>query len=325
MRGVVPVVITVTPTGAGMTSIQIPSSAVELRATSARSAFAMTGRPAVIFGALFVAAGTVISTRAYVGGMAGMHAPRTIVALSGAIFALAGLYVVINGIADIRRKRVAAERAAAMPGQPWFWDYAWRPEGIGNDTAREIVKALGFAAFIAVFLTPFHWIAFFAKPRVPVFAFGALLFDLIIVGLLVRAARLALMRRRYGASWLRFARFPFHPGESVALTLDGYGGLSAMTRLTGTLRCVQERYETRGTGKNRTTKVICYALWSATAVAERDRNGGFPFSFDVPAGLPSSDLRERPARYWELAVNSDDVPGVDYSASFLVPVYAAER
>jgi hypothetical protein len=308
-----------------MTSIKIPSFAVELRSTSARSSFAMAGFPAVAFGGLFVAAGTVIATRAYVGGMAGLHAPRAIVALSGVIFALAGLHVAINGLADLRRKRVAAERAAAMPGQPWFWDYPWRPEGIGNDTTREIVKALGFAAFITIFLTPFHWIAFFAPKRVPVFAFGALLFDLIVVGLLVRATRLALMRRRYGSSWLRFARFPFHPGESVEVSLDGYGGLSAMTHLTGTLRCVQERYETRGTGKNRTTKVICYALWSATTVAERDRKGGFAFSFDVPAALPSSALSERPARYWELAVTSDDVPGVDYSASFLVPVYEGGR
>lgn len=308
-----------------MTSIEIPSNAIELRNSSARSAFAMTGLPAVTFGGLFVVAGTVISTRVYVGGMAGLHAPRAIVALSGAIFALAGLYVVINGLVDIWRKRATTERAAAMPGQPWFWDYPWRADGIGNDTTREIVKALGFAAFIAVFLTPFHWIAFFAKPRVPVFGFGALLFDLVIAGLLVRAGRLALMRRRYGASWLSFAHFPFHPGGPVALNLDGYGGLSAMTRLTGTLRCVQERYETRGTGENRTTKVVCYALWSATTVADRDRNGGFAFSFDVPAGLPSTVLSERPARYWELAVESDDVPGVDYTASFLVPVYDGGR
>ena len=308
-----------------MTSIEIPSNAVELRNSSARSAFAMTGLPAVAFGALFLSAGTLISTRAYVGGMAGLHAPRTIVALSGAIFALAGLYVVVNGLADIRRKRAAAARAAAMPGQPWFWDHAWRPDGTGNDTTREIVKALGFAVFITIFLTPFHWIAFFAPNGPRLFAVGALLFDLVIAGLLVRAGRLALMRRRYGASWLSFAHFPFHPGGPVTLTLDGYGGLSAMTRLTGTLRCVQERYETRGTGKNRTTKVICYALWSATSVAERDRNGGFAFSFDVPAGLPSTALSERPARYWELAVESDDVPGVDYTASFLVPVYEDGR
>ena len=308
-----------------MTSIEIPSSAVELRTESPRSAFAMTGWPSVHYGVLFVVAGAGIAARAFLGDAAGIHVPRPLVALLGAIFGLAGLYVAINGVADIRRKRATAERAAAMPGEPWGWDYPWRPEGIGNDTRREILKALGFALFLAIFLTPFHWIGFFAEHPAPPFALGALIFDLVIVGVFGRAVRLTLMRRRYGASWLRFRRFPFYPGEPVEVSLDGYGGLSALPQLTGTLRCVQERYETRGTGKNRTTKVICYALWSATMVAERNRDGGFDFSFDVPPDVRTTALAERPARYWELAVNSDDVPGVDYAASFYVPVYARAR
>ena len=308
-----------------MTSIEIPSTAVELRTESPRSAFAMSGWPSVNYGMLFVLAGVGIGVRALLGGTQGMHAPRTVIAACGGIFALAGLYVAINGVIDIRRKRAVALRAAAMPAEPWWWDYPWRPEGIGNDTWREIAKALGFALFFVIFLTPFHWIGFFAPHPAPPFAVGALIFDLVVIGVLARAVRLALMRRRYGASWLRFRRFPFHPGERVELSLDGYGGLSALPSLTGTLRCVQERYETRGTGRNRSTKVICYALWSATTVAERNRDGGFDFEFDVPAGERSCALRERPARYWELAVNSDDVPGVDYAASFYVPVYPRSR
>ena len=308
-----------------MTSIEIPSTAVELRTESPHSAFAMSGWPSVNYGALFVLAGAGIAARAWFGGAEGMHAPRTIVVVCGAIFALAGLYVAINGVVDIRRKRATAERAASMPAEPWWWDYPWREDGIGNDTRREIAKTLGFALFFVIFLTPFHWIGFFARHPAPPFAVGAVLFDLVIVALLVRATRLALMRRRYGASWLRFRHFPFHPGEPVEVSLDGYGGLSAMARLTGTLRCVQERYETRGSGRNRSTQVICYALWSATMVAERTRDGGFDFSFDLPADARSSALSERPARYWELAVSSEDVPGVDYAASFYLPVYARSR
>ena len=308
-----------------MTSIEIPSTAVELRTVSPRSAFAMSGWSSVNYGSFFVLVGAGIAARAWLGRPEGMHTPRTIGAVCGAIFALAGLYLAVNGVADVRRKRATAARAAAMPAEPWWWDYPWRPEGIGNDTGREIAKAFGFALFIAIFLTPFHWIGFFAPHPAPPFAIGALLFDCVIVGLLVRATRLVLMRRRFGASWLRFRHFPFHPGEPVEVTLDGYGGLSAMTRLTGTLRCVQERYETRGTGKSRSTQVICYALWSATATVDRNRDGGFDFSFDVPSDVRTTALGERPARYWELAVNSDDVPGVDYAASFYVPVYGAGR
>ena len=308
-----------------MTSIEIPSTAIELRSSSPRSAIAMTGWASVAFGGLFVLCGAGILARAIFGGSAGMHTPRAVLGACGAIFGLAGLYVMINGAADIRRRRETGRRAVTMPGEPWFWDFSWNREGIGNDTGREIARALGFALFIAIFLTPFHWVGFFAQHPAPPFAVGAIIFDLVAAGVLVRATRLTLMRRRYGRSWLRFRRFPFHPGEPVELSLDGYGGLSAVPRLTGVLRCVQERYETRGTGRNRSTQVVCYALWSATAVAERNRNGGFEFTFDVPADLPCTALAERPARYWELAVKSDDVPGVDYAASFYVPVYTAKR
>ena len=308
-----------------MTSIEIPTTAVELRTTSPRSAFAMAGWPSVNYGIRCALVGAAIIAVSRFGSDARVHAPRTVIAACGAIFALAGAYVAINGIVDIRRKRATARLAATMPAEPWSWDYPWQPEGIGNDTRREIARASGFALFCVVFLTPFHWIGFFSPHPVPPFAVGALIFDLVVVGVLARAVRLALMRRRYGASWLRFRRFPFHPGEPVELSLDGYGGLSAMPRLTGTLRCVQERYESRGTGRNRSTKVICYALWSATVVAERNRDGGFDFSFDVPPDVRTTALAERPARYWELAVSSDDVPGVDYSASFYVPVYPGGR
>lgn len=308
-----------------VSSFELPPGAVELRDGSALSAVAMAGAPAILFGSVFLGAGTLIVVRALTGSMRGMHAPRELLALCGGIFAIAGAWVIVNGALDLWRKRAAAERAAAMPGQPWYWDHSWRSDGTGNDTMREVVKAFGFALFIVIFLLPFHWVGFMAPNGPRVFGFAALLFDLFAVGLVVRGVRLLLMRRRYGASWLRFARFPFHAGDRVEVSLDGYGGLSAMARLTGTLRCVQERYETRGTGRNRSTKVIRYALWSATSVAARDRNGGFAFCFDVPAGAPSTALSERPARYWELAVSSDDVPGVDYAASFLVPVYAAAR
>lgn len=309
-----------------MTSIKFTSMPGSVGSYSARSAIALTGVPAALFGVAFIAAGGAVVARVLVGGNDGPHAPPAIIGLAiGAVFMLAGAYVAINGLLDIRRADNAAKQAAAMPAEPWAWDYPWRREGIGNDTRRQIARSLGFALFVAIFLTPFHWVGFFAPKAPRVFGIFALLFDLVVVGLLVRAVRLMLMRERYGASWLRFGRFPFHPGEPVDVTLDGYGGLSALPRLTGELQCIQERYEMRGSGRDRGKQVVCYTLWSATMTVDRNRDGGFAFHFDVPADALSSALSERPARFWQLVVNSDDVPGVDYQASFLVPVYASAR
>lgn len=304
-----------------MTSIPLPPNAVPLRTESARSPIALARWGAVAFGGVFLAVGAAIILRALIGGTQGMHAPRWVVALAGLVFALAGLWVFTNGVLDVLRRRRAARRAAEYPGQPWIWDHDWRAEGISNDNVRAIAMSFGFALFIAIFLTPFHWIGLFAPGASRAFFFFALLFDAVVVWLIVRGVRLLMMRRRYGASWLQFRRFPFHPGERVETSLDSFGGLSLVPRLTATLRCVQERYETRGTGKDRTIEVVCYALWSASSVVEKDRKGIFTFAFELPEGVPSSALSERPARFWELELQSDDVPGVDYAAKFLIPVY----
>jgi hypothetical protein len=306
-----------------MTSIPLPPHAVELRTTSARSAVALTGWQAVCFGLVFVAAGCGIVAIGLFASAARMHAPREIIEIVGLIFAIAGASVSVNGALDIRRKRAAAQRAAAMPGEPWWWDYPWRPDGVGSDTSRQVAQTFGMALFFVLFLTPFHWVGI--AQRVWPFAIGALLFDLVVVGLLVRGVRLVLMRRRYGAPWLRFKRFPFHPGDRVEASVDAFGALGVLPSLNATLRCVQERYEVRGMGKNRATKVICYALWSSTITAERTRKGTFEVAFDLPADASSCALADRPARFWELELASADVPGVDYAAKFLVPVYARER
>lgn len=308
-----------------MASIDFTSTVGSVGSDSARSAVALTGVPAALFGVAFIAVGGFVVARVLVGGDAGAHAPAIIGLAIGAVFMLAGAYVAINGLLDIRRADYAAKQAAAMPEQPWVWDYPWRREGIGNDTRRQIARSLGFALFVAIFLTPFHWVGFFAPNAPLVFGIFALIFDLVVVGLLVRAVRLMLMRERYGASWLRFARFPFHPGEPLDVTLDGYGGLSGLPRLTGELQCIQERYEMRGSGRDRGKQVVCYTLWSAATTVDRNRDGGFAFHFDLPPDALTSALSERPARFWQLVVNSDDVPGVDYKASFLVPVYASAR
>ena len=304
-----------------MTSIELPSSAVELRSASPRSAIAMAGWPAILFGGVFVVAGAFIVARATLGGAEGMNSPRWVAGAAGMIFLLAGLWVSGNGVADVLRARDVAQRAAAMPREPWEWDYHWRRDGIESDSARDIVRAFGIVVFIAVFSLPFHWIGFFA-PRAPrAFAVAAVLMDVVLVWLIYRALRLVLMRRRYGRSWLRYARFPFRAGDRVELSLDSFGALSLVPSLEATLRCVQERYETRGTGKSRSRQVVCYELWSAEATVEKDRKGFFDFAFDIPRDAPSSALRERPARYWELVLASGDVPGVDYEARFLVPIY----
>lgn len=304
-----------------MTTIRIPSGTPELRTESARSQIAMSGWGAVLFGALFVGAGSVVVGKGIAGDDTGMHAPRAVVATMGLTFALVGLWVLVNGAGDVIRRNDAARRAAELPGEPWRWDYEWRAEGIADGARREMARDFGFALYIALFGAPFHWVGFFAPGNRWPFAISAVIMDLIALWLLSRGGRVLLMRRRYGAPMLRFRHFPFRRGGSVEVSLDSFGELSLLPHLDATLRCIQERYETRGSGTNRSTEVVCYALWSASRVIEKNRQGMYELTIDIPGDAPPSALSERPARFWELELKSPDVPGVDYSARFLVPVY----
>jgi hypothetical protein len=96
--------------------------------------------------------------------------------------------------------------------------------------------------------------------------------------------------------------------------------------LKATWRFVEERFETTGTGKNRTTRQVCYAHFSETrALAPGRTSPEVDLSFTLP-DEPEwvTDVTGRPVRYWELVVEAD-VPGVDFHATFPLPVLPAAR
>ena len=101
--------------------------------------------------------------------------------------------------------------------------------------------------------------------------------------------------------------------------------LADVTSPEAVLRCVQEEYDERGKPKdnNEPAVVIARELWSTTRAAEFQR-GEFVWRFKLPPGLPTTALSEYPPRYWELELKVAR-PGVDYAATFLVPVYAGRR
>lgn len=316
-----------------LSDIALPDSAIELPGVSrsgaiavgelnAGTAITLSGWPVIAFGVALAAAGCAALASAFLGAREVLGAPVWAIPAVGIFFAALGAHVTADGVAGLRHQRTADGRARATPDQPWLWDHAWREDGIGSDTSGEIARAFGFALLLLVLVPPLQWFLSGVKGLPWFIGFGLAIFDVVIVAVIARGVRLIRMGRRYGPSWLRFGRFPFRTGERLEATLDALEGRSELPSLNATLRCVQERYEMRGeTRRNKNLRVVCYALWSASARVNRSAAGIFDFAFDIPADAPGSALSERPSRYWELVVASDDVPGVDYQARFLVPVY----
>jgi hypothetical protein len=313
--------------------VALPNGAVELpmvggpgpvtmTSINTGNAFTITGWPEIACGVVLAIGGYVVMSPAFLQAANVIGAPSWVAPAVGLLCAGLGLYLAGDGLSGLRHKRTTDSRARAMPDKPWLWDHEWRQDGVGGDTGSEIGKAFGFALVALVVLLPLHWVVVVVKGIPWVVGFGLVIFDLVIVAVTAHGVNLIRMRRRYGASWLHFRRFPFRTGERLEATLDAARGMSDVPFLNATLRCIQERYELRGrTINNREFAVVCYALWSASARVNRSAGGAFNFEFDIPADAPGSSLRERPSRYWELVVASEDVAGVDYHARFLVPVY----
>jgi hypothetical protein len=299
----------------------------ELTGHQARSATTIHGWPAVIFGTPFLAVGigAFVAFRLVPDQVQG---PPVLLAWFAAVFGLVGLLLIVHGLRGLGRQAGVARRQAAHPDRAWLWDHEWERTGATDDAWRRVGRAVFGSVFMVLFLVPFNWIAF-AMEGVSgraVWVGIVLLFDLVIVAVIGRAVYLLLRYLKYGTSMVSFDAFPFFLGGDLAVRFAGSGRGEIFDRVTATLRCVEERYETRGSGKNRSQRVVCYELYADTQTGEGARarwegRRGLALRFPLPAEAPPTRLSERPPRYWELDVSAE-VPGVDYRGTFLVPVYA---
>jgi hypothetical protein len=296
----------------------------ELSNHTDRSGTTIHGWPSIAVGSVFATVGFTIGVLALLGRlqMSG-DTPPWIGTVMGAVFAIAGCSFIVHGWAGLAVRRRADRLRATHVQEPWVWDHPWDEIGSRDDAGRRIGRAISFTAFLALFMVPFNWIGFLSPERPLPFTIVAAVMDCTLLGCGWWSVYLIKRRAKYGVSMLRFRRFPFRAGDEVELHLARPRALAGIESPDAVLRCVQERYETRGTGDDRSRVVVAYEMWSATQRAEYVR-GEYVWRFAVPEGVPGTALSERPPRYWELEVKIE-TPGVDYAGVFLVPVYEDRR
>lgn len=289
-----------------------------------RSGSTVHGLPAIGFGSAFAAVGVTLAVLAALGKIeASTGVPTWLGPFMGVLFAIAGASFIMHGILSVRLQRRTQRLRATHEQQPWVWDHPWDESGSPDDSTRRIGRAAWTAAFVALFLVPFNWVGFLSPDRGGAFAVVAVVMDLVLIALGARVAYLIAQRAKYGLAMLRFRRFPFRPGTEMELHMARPRRLAGVTSPEAVLRCVQERYETRGTGEDRSQAIVAYEVWSDRQRGEF-RRGEFVWRFALPAGLPGTALSERPPRYWEVELKVE-TPGVDFAGTFLVPVYVDGR
>jgi hypothetical protein len=232
-------------------------------------------------------------------------------------------------IGPIRRavaKQAAAEaRQAQFPDQPWKWKEEWdgRPIESGDR------KGAGFLLFFAVMWNAISWPAFWAVwwgPKENPIGVKVMVTLFPAIGVLV--AWLA------GYKWIQSRKFgrPRFVPSTVPGVIGGYVGgvIEVPARVTpegdATLSLRNLRRETRGSGKNRSTTEV--VLWEREERIPREKwasgagRTDIPVLFHVPDSCSATDASDPNNEVvWRLETKAA-VAGVDFAATFDVPVFA---
>jgi hypothetical protein len=283
---------------------------------------------AMAFGIPFLAMGVLTGLVAAGVLPAKKNAPDWVIAGAALMFFTTGVGLVIHGARGIVRRMRADRLAAANPDVPCLADHPWDMKGALDDGAGRIAIGAFGLLVVALFLAPFNWWAFSSGagpfPLEVVVAF----FDGLVVLGLGNLCHLVLRRLKYGVTRLDFRRFPFVLGDRLEVVLHS-DRLGAQGRATVILRCLEERIDERQPGRDDRREHHAYEVWSARqeidlgTISHREW-GLLPISFALPDADLGTRLRDNPWRCWELDIQAE-TPGLDFGATFLVPVYPDQR
>lgn len=289
-----------------------------------QSTVPIDGWRSVLCGLPFLLVGIGIAFAALYGNPSSKHPPNWLIGLIGSFFFLAGAFLIIHGLRGAAREAAHDREATAQPSQPWLADYHWQREGFAFSAFNAMVSRFFSVVAWNALLIPFFWIGLNQRGMGRIFLLFASLFAL--AGLIFWARWLKTLADliRYGNSFLSYDSFPFFLGSSLNARLRLHRHFEAIDELTLTFRCVQEKYVTTGSGRNRTTQVVCYELFKDVATFSRPQlaaaSSDLPISFPIPQNQSTTRLCDSPPTYWEIEARGK-AHGAGYEAYFLVPVY----
>jgi hypothetical protein len=210
------------------------------------------------------------------------------------------------------------------PSSPWLWRTDWAARRAESLSQKSYIGAWVLAALGNLFLFPFLFgmipqLLRHSDPRA-IFILG---FCSLGVVLIVRAIRATIRHDRFGNSYFEFDSLPFAFGQRATGRIHLRFETQAPHGIDLRLRCV--RRVITGSGKNSSTSNI--TLWQADknvpsgAVGPGPLGRAIPVDFELPAeGLATDHNNSSDQVLWLLHAQAD-VPGVDYSDDFELPVF----
>jgi len=246
----------------------------------------------------------------------------------GVLFAL--VFVGIGGglmfaaIAGYARLKKQAALADSNPTSPWLWRQDWAARRADSQNKKSEITYWILALFCGLIVFPItakvvpqYWGK--GDPRI-LLPIG---FSLIGAILVVAAVRRTMRHRRFGDTYFEFDALPFSPGERVSGRIHLRFETRAEYGIDLRLQCV--RMIITGSGDSRSTSRV--VLWQADknvpsgAITPGPLGRAIPVDFELPADcLLTNQDNSSDQVVWTLHAQAD-VPGVDYSDDFELPVF----
>lgn len=289
------------------------------------------GWGAIFIGLLFAGAGLIplligVGMMTWVTGPA--RPPGWIIAVAGAVFVIVGLAAFVAGLRGLYRRRRARRAYLSGATAPWDWDHPWDRAGARDDVWRRALRGFAWIAFLALFLSPFHYLLLTIEDTTfRVFGWLFLLvFDSAVLFAFASPVKAIIQGLKYGGVFLQYEQFPMLLGRpaSVRLLLDRRVDAASVHC---TIRLIEETVEVSYPRRGKSTRQYVFdqlyeEKFTAALAPGTDGRQTARVEFQLPEGDYSTRLSSDEPRYWLFEAEAA-TPGVDFHARFLLPVYAA--
>lgn len=249
-------------------------------------------------------------------------------AITGGIFTVVGLSLLLLARQVFVKGRKKAQLQQQHPGKPWMWREDWASGRIEDSSRTATAGLWGFAILWSAFTFPLA--AFFFRqegfPPRQTAMWLILIFPLAGILLLWAAIRQTAARMKFGTSHLQLVTQPGVIGRQFRATLETTlkeVPADGMEVILSNIRRVIS-----GSGKSSSTSE--HVIWQEATTLPASRlslgmNGvTVPLTFNIPLEAePCDDANSRNCVLWRVEVSAQ-LPGIDYTQNFEVPVFTTE-
>ncbi|MCF6225109.1 MAG: DUF3592 domain-containing protein [Xanthomonadales bacterium] len=236
------------------------------------------------------------------------------------IFSGAGAGFYFYGKYNLKREDQVRELQQQYPEAPWKWRPQWQQNQLQSQSGAIRWFATIFAVFWNLISSPIWFIIPQELASGNTIVLVAVLFPLVGIGMAVWATQLWRQHYRFGNSVLILKRVPIDLGGQLRANLQLPADVPVGSELNIRLDCIRKT-TTRSGNKTSTHESILWQTDQRIVVTDAGTYRLVPIRFQLPSDQPeTNDPTGKNSVFWRMDISSD-IPGIDYQASFELPVF----